>query len=126
MAGVTNRIPFEEAADMLGRCRGCVSFSVDGQARVEAAIVRYDAPRFVVGIGATGAPPPAGAEVVVVVDEGVQFFDLRAIHARGVAGSTRAGADDDLAWFDVEPTKVTCWDYGRLRLEGEDQAEEAR
>ena len=126
MTGVTNRISFAEAADMVGRCRACVSFAVDGRPRVEAAIVRYEQPRFVVGLGAACSPPPVGAEVVVVVDEGVQFFDLRAIHARGTAGPVAVGPGDDLVWFEVEPSKVTCWDYGRLRVDSGDQEDEQR
>ena len=126
MTGVTNRVSFDEAADMVGRCRACVSFAVDGRPRVEAAIVRYEQPRFVVGLDATASPPSVGAEVVLVVDEGVQFFDLRAVHARGPAGPVRGGPGDDLTWFEVEPTKVTCWDYGRLRVDRRDQEAEQR
>ena len=52
MAEVTNRIPFDEARDLLERPgRACVGFVVDGRPHIEAVDLRYRDGRFLVGIG---------------------------------------------------------------------------
>ena len=56
---------------------------------------------------------------MIVIDEGVLFFDLRAMHVRGRPIPPAVPPDDGHSWFEVEPTKVTCWDYGRLRIDDE-------
>lgn len=118
MTGTTNRIGFEEAADLLESGRACVSFVVDGRPRVEPAVVRYEGGRFLVGID--GAPPgPDATEVTLVVDEGVHFFDLRAMHVRGTPARLDPPLDGARTWLAVTPTRVTCWDYGRLRIADE-------
>lgn len=50
-------------------------------------------------------------------DEGVQFFDLRAIYIRGRVKSVEAPNDAPAGrtWFEVIPIKTVAWDYGTLR-----------
>jgi hypothetical protein len=119
LTGTTNRIPLEEAADLFGSGRACISFVVGGQPRVEPAQVCYVDSRFVVAVAAGAQPGPNVTEVSLVIDEGTLFFDLRAISVRGTPSSAPGPADSGLAWFEVVPTKVTCWDYGRLRVTDE-------
>ena len=116
MAGTTNRIPFEAATDLLSSARACVTWVVDGRPHVEPAEVVHDNGRFLVGVDGPG-PADDTDEVVFVVDEGVLFFDLRAMHVRGRPVETEAPADDGRTWFEVDPTGVTCWDYGQLRID---------
>jgi hypothetical protein len=116
MAEVTNRIPFDEARDLLERPgRACVGFVVDGRPHIEAVDLRYQDGRFLVGIGDDTPQPDGDAEVVLVVDEGVLFFDLRAVYVRGGPRPIPPAGGGGRTWYDVDPVIVTCWDYGRLR-----------
>jgi hypothetical protein len=57
-----------------------------------------------------------GREVVLIVDDGPYWFELRALSIRGVARRA-AGAAGDLAWYALETKRVVAWDYGSLREE---------
>lgn len=116
MPGTTNRIPFDEAADLVGSARACVAWSHGDRPHVEPAIVVDEHGRFLVGIDGD-APGAAVDEVVLLVDEGVLFFDLRAVLVRGRPVWAAAPSADGRAWFEIEPGRVTCWDYGRLRID---------
>lgn len=61
--------------------------------------------------------PRSIREVVLLVNEGVQFFDLRAIYIRGRVKSVEAPNDAPAGrtWFEVIPIKTVAWDYGTLR-----------
>jgi hypothetical protein len=111
----TNRIPFEEAADLLTAARACVAVVIDGVPRLEPAVVTYEDPLFLVGVARGSIDASDVDEAVLVLDEGVRFFDLRAIYVRGAPSPTDERGDDRV-WFAIDPTKVSCWDYGRLRL----------
>ncbi len=70
-----------------------------------------------------GMPPNAArritddAEVVLLIDEGFQFFDLRAIYVRGHVQlcDVAASADDDRVWARLQPTRILAWDYASIR-----------
>jgi hypothetical protein len=66
-----------------------------------------------------GAIPATGARVVLVVDAGAYWFELRAAVWRGTVAPDDAGTggsgDDGLVWFRLEPVRFAAWDYGRLR-----------
>lgn len=111
----TNRIPFEEAADLLTSARACVAVVVDGAPRLEPAVVVHEDPRFLVGVARGSIDASSVDEAVLVLDQGVRFFDLRAVYVRG-RPSPADGRGDDRVWFSIEPTTVSCWDYGRLRV----------
>lgn len=120
--GQTNRIPFEEASDLLDSARACVAFVVGDEPHIEPAVVVHREPNFAVGVA--GVSPGDGVdEAVLVIDDGVLFFDLRAIYVRGspheIEGTTAAPLDDSLTWFEIRPALVTTWDYGRLRADDE-------
>ncbi|MEZ4517272.1 MAG: hypothetical protein R3C44_10685 [Chloroflexota bacterium] len=53
----------------------------------------------------------------MLVDEGIYFFDLRAIYIRGhiQPAETPAGAPAEHVWFELIPSKTVAWDYGSLR-----------
>ena len=74
--------------------------------------------RYWVGLAPRAGPRPSpGQEVVLLVDEGVHWFDLRAIYIRGHAQPAAAptGAAVGREWFEVLPLKTRAWDYGALR-----------
>ncbi len=61
--------------------------------------------------------PVSGQEVVLLIDEGIHFYDLRAIYIRGQVkpAETPSDASSDHTWFEVVPLNTVAWDYGSLR-----------
>ncbi|MBE3560087.1 MAG: hypothetical protein IMW89_12805 [Ktedonobacteraceae bacterium] len=53
----------------------------------------------------------------MLVDEGIYFFDLRAIYIRGHAKPVEAPGDASAGhtWFELVPLKTVAWDYGTMR-----------
>ncbi len=88
--------------------RVCLAFAgVDGP-RVYPVKLAFKAGRCQVYLPALkmDALPP---EAVLLVDEGVYYFDLRAIYIRGALQPAGEG------WFELVPTRTVAWDYGLLR-----------
>ena len=117
MTRVTRNIDPAEARDLLERVpRASVAFANGDGPSAEPATVSFQNGRYLVGIAAgASSRPAAGEEVVLLIDEGVLFFDLRAIYIRGTVGLSAGEPQDDLFQFSVAPTKIVAWDYGRLR-----------
>jgi hypothetical protein len=115
---VTVRVPLEEVADLLeDPPRACLAMALDGRPRVEPVAFRYEEGRFLAGLDAGTTHLAPGAEAVLVVDGGTLFFDLRAVYVRGSARPRAGDARDGLAWFEIAPSSVASWDYGRMRVE---------
>lgn len=57
----------------------------------------------------TDGPGLAGRDVVVVADDGPQWFHLRSLTVRGTA----TAIDERL--YRISPRRVVAWDYGALR-----------
>ncbi len=79
--------------------------------------LRYEGGRYRIGFEPGAAAPEPSAEVVLVADEGVLFFELRGVYVRGTAGPVHVSGEDGARWFDVEPSRVSAWNYGRMRWE---------
>ena len=117
MTDVTVRVPLTDVVDLLEKPgRACMSFAVESRPWVEAVPFRYDKGRFLVRVGKGSRFPSDGAEVVLVVDEGVLFFYLRAVYIRGTTATAEPTANGERKWLEVKPTKVSSWDYGRMRV----------
>ncbi len=119
MKRVTLNIDLAEVRDLL-ECvpRACVAFTSDEGPQVEPVTVLFKDDRYLVGMPSSAASPlTLHEEVVLIVDDGVQFFDLRAIYVRGhvrpLGGAE--GQEDDCFWFEVQPTRTVAWDYARMR-----------
>ena len=127
MRSVTRNVEIDELDDLLRRPgRAALGWVADGLPVVVPARLDWTGRRWRVGLDRShGEPPAAGEEVVLVVDEGRQFFDLRAAYVRGrAATSDRPGKPaDDLVWMEIRPTVTTAWDYGRMRFTDDDDAE---
>ena len=116
---ITRNIDPADAQDLLERVpRACLAFSGDdGPYALPIAFVWHDG-RYFAGIPEEANLPPAiDQEVVLLIDEGVQFFDLRAIYIRGRVKPSEAPRDAPTgsAWLEVIPLKTVAWDYGTLR-----------
>ena len=116
---ITLNVDLVEARDLLERVpRACLAFAGDEGPQVELVTVLFTEDRYLVGISSSAASHlTVHQEVVLLVDDGVQFFDLRAIYVRGYVQpldgvESLAG---DYFWFEVLPTRSVAWDYARIR-----------
>jgi hypothetical protein len=93
--------------------RATVAF-IDGE-RVEVLPVqaRYGGGTYRFGVLPAVATQLTDREVVLVIDDGAYFFELRGISVRGVA--TRIDETDPLVWYVIEPRRILGWDYAALR-----------
>ncbi len=119
MKQVTRNIDPESARDLLQRVpRACIAFAHDQEPQSQPAAVIWRDNRYFIGIPA-GAPylPVASQEVVVLVDEGIYYFDLRAVYVRGHIQPAQPPTDGPAGhtWFELFPDKTVAWDYGTLR-----------
>jgi hypothetical protein len=114
---VTRDIDPSQARDLLERApRACLAFTGEHGPQVEPVALTWADGRCRVRLSG-GSLPAAGQEVVLLVDEGIHYFDLRAIYLRGVVQPLAAAVGDKeaAAWFELTPTKTVAWDYGTLR-----------
>ena len=117
MKHITRDIDPIEAQDLLERVpRACLAYADDNGPYALPMAFAWRNGRYFVGLTAP-IELHADQEVVVLIDEGVHFFDLRAIYIRGRIQPATAplGADTNRRWFEVIPTKIVAWDYGTLR-----------
>ena len=116
---ITLNVDLVEALDLLARVpRACVAFASDEGPQTELVTVVFKDDRYLVGMPPSAASHPTiHQEVVLLVDDGFQFFDLRAIYVRGHVQPLAAveGLASDFDWFEVQPTRTVAWDYGRIR-----------
>lgn len=116
---VTRDIGLREARDLVERIpRACVAFAGDRGPNAQPVTAVFENERYLVGMPSEAQRQlAAGDEVVLLIDEGFQFFDLRAIYIRGRVEPVDGpkGAAGDFAWFAVAPTKTVAWDYSRMR-----------
>ena len=119
MRRITLNVDLTEVHDLLERVpRACVAFAGEEGPRVEPVTVLCEEDRYLVCMPSGAANrPTAQQEVVLLIDDGVQFFDLRAIYLRGHVCPPGAvqGLTDDFFCFEVQPTRSVAWDYARLR-----------
>jgi len=98
--------------------RATVAFVRNGAIDCLPVRARCDGDSHSFGIAPEAAACLDGAEVVLLIDEGPWWFELRGVSVRGIAAAAAAPAGgDELAWFRVAPTRFLAWDYGALREE---------
>lgn len=116
---ITLNIDLAEARDLLEHApRACLAFASDEGPQAELVTVVFTDGRYLVAMPSSAAShPPVHQEVVLLVDEGVQFFDLRAVYVRGHAHPLGGveGLAGDFVWLEVQPTRAVAWDYARIR-----------
>lgn len=119
MKRVTRNIDPGSARDLLERVpRACIAFASDHGPQTQPIVLAWHDGRYLAGIPEDADPRPSpDQEVVLLIDEGVHFFDLRAIYIRGRVKPAEAprGAPAGRTWFEVVPLKTVAWDYGTLR-----------
>jgi hypothetical protein len=97
--------------------RASVAF-VDGGGAVLPARAHLDGDRRLFAVAADAAPPLDRCEVVLVIDDGWYWFQLRGVSVRGIAHRVDPPTDAEaapLAWYAVDARRVLAWDYGAVR-----------
>jgi hypothetical protein len=100
--------------------RATVAFVEGGRAAVLPVRTEVDADRRLFAIAADTAPSLDQREVVLVVDDGPYWFELRGISLRGIASrvDSPAGASTaQLVWYALDARRVIAWDYGTVHEE---------
>jgi hypothetical protein len=119
MKRVTRNVDPDCAQDLLERVpRACISFVGDDGPEAMPVVLVWREGRYLVGpTDGVERLPRADQEVVLLVDEGTYWFDLRAIAVRGLVKTVEGPADVPPAptWFEVVPHTTVAWDYGKLR-----------
>ena len=119
MKQVTRNIDPGSAQDLLERVpRACLSFACDRGPQAQPVVLVWHDGRYLVGIPQKAdRKPEPDQEVVLLIDEGVHFFDLRALYIRGRVTPVEAPRQGQAShtWFELVPLKMVAWDYGTLR-----------
>jgi hypothetical protein len=116
---VTRNIDPTHAHDLLvGSARACLAFASQQGSQVLPVRLIWQDGRYLVNLPASATPQPAsGQEAVLLVDEGIYYFELRALYIRGQVRPVMApqAAEDGRMWFEVGAQKTVAWDYGMMR-----------
>jgi hypothetical protein len=119
MKKVTRNIDLDSAQDLLERVpRACICFASDQGPQAQPIVMLWRQGRYLAGIPKdAGSRPNNGQEAVLLIDDGIYYFDLRAVYIRGQVKPAEApdGAPTGCTWLEVVPLKVVAWDYGMLR-----------
>ena len=109
----------ESVRDLRERApRACIAFATEHGPQAQPIISLWQDGRYLVGIPEHAERwPRADQEAVLLIDEGVYYFELRAIYIRGrlQLAETPADAPTSRVWFELVPTKTVAWNYGMLR-----------
>jgi hypothetical protein len=118
MKQVTRNIDPDSARDLLQRVpRACLAFGNEDGPQAQPVVLHWREPQHLVGIPQSAVHRPSlGQEVVLLVDEGIHYFDLRAIYIRGIIqlAPQTFDATPGYAWFEIIPSKTIAWDYGTM------------
>lgn len=94
--------------------RATLAFIRNGTVEALPVAFAFDAGRYFVRLP---WPEPPTGRVRLLVDDGPWYFDLRGVWVRGhlVPTDRPPGAAEADAWFELQPEKITAWQYGRMR-----------
>lgn len=117
--GVTRDVEPSALRDLLERpTRATVAFVDGDQAGVLPVRARRHGDTFRFGVLSEVATNLKDREVVLLMDDGAYWFELRGLSVRGQArriDDATPGERDALAWYAIEPRRILAWDYGALR-----------
>jgi hypothetical protein len=98
--------------------RATVAFINRDQAEILPVRARYRGGTYRFGVLPEVATDLENREVVLVIDDGPYFFELRGISVRGLARRAdreEPGKADALTWYMIEPRRMLAWDYDAMR-----------
>lgn len=120
-ARVTQRVPLDAVGDLLTRpARAAIAYcGPDGPECVPVVVHPADGG---IRIGVDPEQMPADGlpeRIVLAVDDGAYWFELRAAVFRGAVERASSREVDGVVWHDFETRRVAAWDYGQLHEEVE-------
>lgn len=126
MKQVTRNIDPVLVQDLLRRVpRACIAFAGEQGAYAQPVRLTLQGEQYKIAVPESAVyQPSAGQEVVLLIDEGIYYFDLRAIYIRGSVQPVQPPSDAPAGdvWFELSPSKTIAWDYGMMR-EADDEPE---
>jgi len=112
---VTRDVEPDAMRDRLGGLpRATVTFGDSEAVDLVPVRSRCDGGRYRFAVLTADAPNLEGREVVLLMDGGSYWFELRGFSVRGVARREVAAAGS-LTWYAVVPGRVLAWDYATIR-----------
>ena len=119
MKQVTRNIDPVCAQDLLERVpRACLCFASEQGPQAQPIVLVWQDGRYQAGIPLDADRlPGSGQEVVLLIDEGIYSFDLRAIYIGGQVKQASAPRDAPASrtCLEVVPLKTVAWDDGMFR-----------
>jgi hypothetical protein len=117
--GVTRDVEPSSLKDLLEHPpRATVAFVDRDEPDVLPVRARYRADTYRFGVLPEVATHLENREVVLVMDDGAYWFELRGISVRGLArriDRAEPGQADALVWYAIEPRRILAWDYRAVR-----------
>ena len=98
--------------------RATVAFADGDAVDLLPATARFSSGAYQFAVLANVSPDLSHREVVLVIDDGPYWFELRGISVRGTAEHpvVAAGAGG-LVWYAIDARRILAWDYGAIREE---------
>lgn len=96
--------------------RASLAFVADGEVQLLPVRARHLDGAYRFGVPASAALDLSEREVVLVIDSGPFWFELRGLSVRGTALRT-ADSGDGLSWYAIDTRRILAWDYSSLREE---------
>ena len=109
MKRITRTVAVEDLRGLLDGTFGAyLGYVAGGEAEAVRVTARRDAERWLARLPA-GVALHDGARVVLLVDDGEFYFELRGVRVRGELRDAGGGERE------VVPAKIVTWDYGAMR-----------
>jgi hypothetical protein len=106
---VTRTVELEDLHDLIAAPKHAhLAYVADGAPEAVRVAARRDGERWLVTLP-PGTAIPDGARVVLLLDDGDFYFELRGIRVRGTLRDAGDGTRE------VVPEKIITWDYGSMR-----------
>ena len=117
--GVTRDVEVAALADLVENPpRATLAFVDRGAIQVLPVTARLAAGRHLFSLPFEPSPDLEGLEVVLVIDDGWYWFELRGMSVHGTAkrvDPATAEASRSQPWYAIEPRRLLAWDYGTIR-----------
>lgn len=118
---VTRDVAVSAVRDLLKHPpRATVAFVNGDAVDLLPARFHFSADTHCFGVLPDAGPELENREVVLVIDDGPYWFELRGISVRGTATRVeppKKAPPRDLVWYAITPRRVLAWDYGSIREE---------
>lgn len=109
MKRITRTVTLDDLRDLIEAPENAyLAYAAGDEAEAARVIARRDGERWLVTLPA-GVSMPDGARVVLLIDDGEFYFELRGARVRGTLREAGVGEHEIVA------ERVVTWDYGAMR-----------